>query len=162
MRFGSRLLLNKGRGMLQVIVLGDDDRVGSIDRAAPGKEIEEAAMVGAVEYHDVSTPGKGPDRTERHQISFRARVAEPHALADDSGELSFKPVGRTEDKSLVENRLDGGFDRGVGVTVETCRVLSRQVRIRVSVCVPHPHAPSFDDAQRIGIVVKDDAGVPTR
>ena len=157
--------LDQGARGLGIVVASKHHGKGRVDRAGAVREVEHAAVVGAVEHHDQLAAGGGPGRAEGHQIGFGSGVAEADQLArrkatgDERCQLRLIAARRAENDAAVERLTDRPLDHRVGMTVETGAVLAQEVPITVAIEVPQEAILAPDNGQREGRIEDHRAGV---
>ena len=159
---------------LDVVVGRHDVVVGDVHRAAAAHEIEHAAVVAAVEHHDLG--GLGPALAlgedagagQRHHVALGAGVGEAHqvdrrhAVGDQLGELGLVGVAAAVVPAVVQRAVDGGADHRMRVAVDAGGVFAQHVDVFVAVGVPQAAALAAHDGERERRIVQRRAGVAAR
>jgi hypothetical protein len=154
-----------------VVVGRHDVLVRNVHRAAAAHEIEHAAVIAAVEHHDLG--GLGPPLAlgidararERHHVALGAGVGEAHqvdrrhAVGDQLGELGLVGVAAAVVPAVVQRAIDGGADHRMGVAVDAGGVFAQHVDVLVAVGVPQPATLAAHHGERERRIVQGGAGV---
>jgi hypothetical protein len=117
-------------------------------------EVQDAAVVAALEDDDLLTSGRGACERERHHVRLGAGVAEAdeldrrEAAADRPCKLRLVCVRPAERRPVRERRADRRLDGGVRMPVEAGGVLAEEVEVLVAVGVPDASAFAADDRER--------------
>jgi hypothetical protein len=117
-------------------------------------EVEQTAVVRAVEHGDAVASGAVAGELQRHQVGFGARVGEAHlvdrweALTHELGEPDLVDVGGAEAPPAVERGVDGGCHRAWVVAEEAGRVVAEEVDVLESVDVDEPRPLGARDPER--------------
>jgi hypothetical protein len=159
---------------LDIVVGRHDIFVGDVHRAAAAHEIEHAAVIAAVEHHDLAGLGAalalGIDARagQRHDVALGARVGEAHqidrghAVGHQLGETGLVGVAATIVPAMVQRLVDGGPDHRVRVAVDAGGVFAQHVDVFVAVGVPQPAAFAAHDGEGKRRIVQRRAGVAAR
>ena len=125
-----------------------------VDRAALAAEIEDAAVIAAVEHQDLLLPVMRDRGGDRHQIRLGAGIGEAHQLdrrepvADRRGEFPLRHPVRAEIDAAVERRVDRLADRRVRMAVEPGGEFAEEIGVFVAVGIPQMRALALDHGQR--------------
>ncbi len=154
-------------GALDVVVGGQQIIERRVDRAALAAEIEDAAVVAAVEDENLLAPGNRDGGADRHQIGLGAGIGEAHqrdrreAVADRLGEFGFGHAVRAEIDAAVERFVDRLADDGMRVAVEAGGELGEEIGVLMAVSIPQMRALALDHGERKRLGIDRRAGVAT-
>jgi hypothetical protein len=176
-KHGKQLLavLGEQRARALDIVVGRHDiLIGHVHRAAAAHEIKHAAVVAAVEHHDLGghraalALGEDPGAGQRHDIALGAGVGETDqidrrdALGDQPGEPGLVGVTAAVVPAVVQGAVDGGADHRVGVAVDAGGVLAQHVDVLMPVGIPQAAALAARHGERERRIVQRGARVAAR
>ncbi len=147
-------LVDRGAHAVEVVVRQPHVVERRLQRFATVAEVQQSAVVRAIEHRDPVAPGAVAGELERHQVRLGARVGEAHLidrrepLADELGEPDLVDVRGAEAPAALERGVDCRGD-GAGIVPEqTRRVVAEEVDVLESVDVDEPRSLGVRDAER--------------
>ena len=131
-------------------------------------EVEDAAVIAAVEHHDVTALREHARGHHCEQVGLGAGIAKAHeinrgeAIAHQTSELSLIDVRPAQRHAAVDHLLERGHDLCVRVAVEASRIFTEEVHVGVSVDVRHAATLATVERQRERRIVQHRACISTR
>ena len=129
-----------------VVVGGEEEREGQVERRSAVGEGQDAAVIALVHRDDLRPSRDRAGSRQRHDVGFRAGIAEAHtldrreALDDRLSVARLIAVGRAEQHATLDRFDEGGCDQRVGMAVEAGAVFGHEVDIGVAVEIGDPTA----------------------
>src|SRR5690606_12632890 len=157
--------LDETYGSLDIVVVREGEWEGEIQRRTAMREGQHAAMIALAERQDLRPAADGACSRQRHDVGFRAGIAEAHPLdgrepLDDRRSITrLVTIGRAEQEALVDDLLERRRDDLVGVAVEPGAVLGHEVDIAMAVEIGDMATITEDERQREGAIPEHCAGI---
>ncbi len=145
---------DEGAGAGDVVVFADQKLERRVDLAALAAEIEDAAVIAALEDQHLGMAGQGAGQADRHQIGLGAAVGEAHQLdrrkarADRRRKARLGGSVRAEIDPAVEGLIDRAADQRVRMAEDSGGELAEEIDVFVAVGVPQMRALALHHRQR--------------